>query len=85
MSTQDASPTVWWSTKAPEHCNLCKAPLSATFVDGQAYTPRLCWCILCVKCHKAHGRGFGPSLGQLYQQLPTLNKAHPDRYWRVKG
>lgn len=45
-------------------CDICHATDLDCFVDGA--TTQGPWAIMCPSCHKTHGKGTGPGLGQRY-------------------
>jgi hypothetical protein len=60
-----------WSGSAPEKCDICHRHLTFFFVDGKTkWGP---WGIMCVHCHREHGRGLGIGSGQKYN-IDTLEK-----------
>lgn len=55
----------WYGSDIAD-CQVCKEPITTTFVDGA--TP-MGWAILCPACHKTHGHGLGTGKGQQYVKL----------------
>lgn len=49
----------------PKHCDLCRTPISKSFVDGA--TKMGPWANMCLDCHRMQGRGLGLGKGQQYQ------------------
>ena len=55
-----------WLGSTPTNCDLCKAPIDNTFVDGKTcYGP---WAIMCITCHTQVGCGLGTGKGQKYEK-----------------
>lgn len=56
-----------WMGSKPVSCDLCKQPLTNTFVDGR--TKLGPWGMLCKPCHNTHGVGLGTGKGQAYRRV----------------
>ena len=58
-----------WAGTPPKACDLCKRPITRTFVDGRtAMGP---WAIMCPSCRVAYGPArLGVGLGQKYERQP---------------
>lgn len=55
-----------WISPVPRTCDLCKAPITNTFIDGKtSFGP---WAIMCEPCHNLNGKGLGQGKGQKYLQ-----------------
>jgi hypothetical protein len=56
-----------WAGKSPETCDICRRPLTRTFVDGR--TSMGPWAIMCPACRVAHGPDtLGQGRGQKYER-----------------
>lgn len=54
----------YWISPAPEKCDICKEPITDTFVDGATkFGP---WGFMCPSCHPKVGCGLGLGRGQKY-------------------
>jgi hypothetical protein len=53
-----------WLSEVPKKCQICGGPLKEAFVDGATvFGP---WAIMCIACHRGHGRGLGLGRGQKF-------------------
>ena len=60
-----------WMGSVPKTCDLCKVPLTTSFIDGKTrFGP---WAIMCPACHRDQALGLGVGRGQAYS-LDTLQK-----------
>lgn len=69
METEKSAETkrVKWIGPLPDECDFCRDErLRGGFVDGK--TKEGPWATMCRPCHKEHGVGLGPGLGQLYDE-----------------
>lgn len=56
-----------WLGNPPKHCDICRATIQRTFVDGRTSDGR--WGIMCPTCRIAEGRErLGIGLGQKYER-----------------
>lgn len=56
-----------WLGNPPTHCDLCRARIQRTFVDGRTGDGR--WGIMCPSCRVAYGPAkLGIGLGQKYER-----------------
>ena len=53
-----------WNGEMPDKCDMCKAIIEDTFIDGRTiHGP---WAIMCPTCFKVFGTGLGIGKGQMY-------------------
>lgn len=58
-----------WQGQAPTHCDVCRRPLKATFVDGRTQLGP--WAIMCPSCRVDIGPlELGTGRGQKYERKP---------------
>lgn len=53
-----------WMSEVPKTCDLCRAPITTTFVDGRTLAGY--WANMCPQCHARAGVGLGVGRGQKY-------------------
>lgn len=53
-----------WTGTPPKACDLCKLPVTLTFIDGATRAGP--WAIMCPPCHARYGVGLGKGAGQRY-------------------
>jgi hypothetical protein len=58
------SSTPTWKGTPPKECDLCRLPLTLTFIDGKTRAGP--WGNMCGGCHTRYGVGLGTGRGQRY-------------------
>lgn len=67
----------FWIGEVPKTCQLCRAPITETFIDGRTRVGA--WAFMCPTCHAHEGGALGLSNGQQY------TKQDNDLWMKTKG
>lgn len=60
-----------WFGNPPEQCDICRADITDTFIDGKTiHGP---WANMCPACHKNYGIGLGTGRGQKYTKQGPID------------